>query len=192
MSHQLSNSLFSCWGHDVKIPAVGRGSVVDSLWILINAFGLERCCLPVISVDTKTSPQSTDAVECWDCKFVSEGFELLSHLFIGCCTIRYPLDMTGRPNLDEENGTFVALHNEDCGEIHGLRICGALVLGNDHEMFTSRELVEEKTIVRAIVFGFIDLSQWRDGAELLNDVFWPTCHILTEQSIRHQMDGYLV
>jgi hypothetical protein len=31
-------------------------------------------------------------------------------------------DMTDRLNLDEENGMFVALNDEDCGEIDGL-IC---------------------------------------------------------------------
>ena len=71
--------------------------------------------------------------------------------------IRYKLDVTGRLDPDEENSMFVALHDEDCGEIKGLRICRAFVLGNDHVVLRSRKLVEE-TIIRAIVFSFIDLA----------------------------------
>lgn len=37
--------------------------------------------------------------------------------------------MTSGLNPDQENGMFAALHDEDCGEIDGSRIHGALVLG---------------------------------------------------------------
>jgi hypothetical protein len=158
MSHQLANSFFSCRSHDVHIPAFGRGSIIYSFWIFIDAFGLENRRLLVISVHTKPSPQSTNAVECRDDQLISEGFESLSHLLIGCRTIRYKLDVTGGLDLEEENRMFVALHDEDCGEIDGLRICRAFVLGNDHVVLRSRKLVEEETIIRAIVFSFIDLA----------------------------------
>ena len=60
--------------------------------------------------------------------------------------------------LDEESGMFVVLHDEECGEVDGLRVYGTLVHGNDHELFTSRELVEEETIIRTTIFGLIYLA----------------------------------
>jgi hypothetical protein len=45
-------------------------------------------------------------------------------------------------------------------------------------MLRSRELVGEETIIRAIVFGFINVAPTSGpGVTVLNcDVFWPTCH----------------
>jgi hypothetical protein len=134
-----------------------------SSWILIDAHGLESCRLFVTNyVDTKTGPQSNSAVEPVGIvnrpKRPSNRF---SHLLIGWQPrdqiANYSNISGGHVISTKKAGCLWYCTMRNVVQVDGLRVYGTLVHGNDHGVFTSRELVEV-TIIRTTIFGFIYLA----------------------------------
>src|ERR1700735_1826460 len=146
------------------IPSISRSDVSHIHGIAGNGRRQQYVCLLVVHINREPSAHRTDSIQCRNDKVPpNDGDESIAHLLVCFFASGDIVKMGERFDFNEKHRAFPFANDVYGCKINGAWGYGSLVLRNDLKMLCVRKDVGQKSIVWAIVFGFI-------GRKAVNEV----------------------